>query len=316
MGSKLESYYFIFIILYLAGFLFSIILSISLTSNIEFRKELFDTAKKLKFLYDSAPSAIISMNEKFEITYWSKVAYEMFKIDEKKKVVGKTIGEVVPFISTLSRLKKIDENINTPFTIESDGKTYSIIIGSWKTNEVNYSLFIREISDEIELQQKLELEEEKHLHASKLSNLGEMAAGIAHEINNPLAIIKGYLGQLEKMVQMKEFPPDKVEKIIVTCSSACERASKIIRGMRFFAKDASSEKFQYSELSSILEETNLLLGNTLKESEVEFKLEAEDRSVVIYCRAVQICQVLVNLIKNAIEAFDTYKDNKNKVIRF
>ena len=132
---------------------------------------------------------------------------------------------------------------------------------------------------------------------SKLASLGEMSAGIAHEINNPLAIIAGAAELLPKYVNQPEKLAAKVDAI----QRSCVRISKIVRGLKKFSRSAEKTDFASHSLHSIIEEVLVLTGaKSIRHSTpVSIETNTEAR---IYCNEVEMEQVMVNLINNAIDA--------------
>ena len=148
-----------------------------------------------------------------------------------------------------------------------------------------------------------DLEDQRHqaIHASKLSSLGEMASGIAHEINNPLTIISALATRTKKNLNDKSLVLEKSlenqDKIIATV----ERIAKIIGGLRAFSRDTNGDPFSKNKVSDLISMTLDLCRERLKDNGVDVQLEAFI-NVEIECREVQIVQVLVNLLHNASDA--------------
>lgn len=158
-----------------------------------------------------------------------------------------------------------------------------------------------------------ELEEQKArtANASKMAILGEMASSIAHEINNPLAIILG----LTKM--FKCFEEDKVSseeklKLIANINTMAQRIEKIVRGLRFFARDGVKDEFSIVSVKQILEDTLSLCHQRFKLSGVDLNLDISEDDVYMKCQPVSISQVILNLLTNS---YDAIESNDQKWIR-
>lgn len=149
--------------------------------------------------------------------------------------------------------------------------------------------------------------------SAKMSTLGEMASGIAHEINNPLAIIVGYAsGALTQLNKGDVIDPNQLQRIFDRIVSTSSRIGKIVKGLRSFARDGSADNFVPTTVKSIIEDTLSLCEMKLKNGRVNLQLAPYDESLVLECRAVQVSQILINLINNAVDAIE---DVKQKWVR-
>jgi signal transduction histidine kinase len=142
----------------------------------------------------------------------------------------------------------------------------------------------------------------KLMSAAKMSTLGEMAGGVAHEINNPLAIIQATASQLEEI--LAEEPVNKVlsGRMLVTITKTAERIAKIVRGLRTFSRDGSADPFQATNVKLLLEETMSLCLERIRHGMIELQVEPFDAELAFEGRATQISQVLLNLFNNAHDA--------------
>lgn len=157
--------------------------------------------------------------------------------------------------------------------------------------------FIGTIEDITEIKNQ----QQKLLESSRLSSLGEMAAGIAHEINNPLAIISGVSTLLIEKMERNTMRPDEIRSYLEKIDSTSHRIAKIIRGLRAYAREGTNDPFEWTPLETIFENTLALCAEKFKVHNVNLSTRF-DKSLKILCREIQISQVLINLLNNAYDA--------------
>lgn len=172
-------------------------------------------------------------------------------------------------------------------------------------------------SDLILLQQHEKLQQAKLYSQSKLSLLGEMAGGIAHEINNPLAIIKGKARMLNLKVDNGVMPyelKDVLIKNIQDIDLTIDRISTIVKGLRSFSRDSEGDPFQKVSLVNILSSIENLIAERIKSKGIEFEIRNGKCDIVLNCNKVQIEQVILNLLSNAIYAIENLDNRWIKII--
>lgn len=139
------------------------------------------------------------------------------------------------------------------------------------------------------------------LTSSRMSSLGQMASGIAHEINNPLAIILGKAQYLDKVLEGTEH--DKAQKQAKQIHGTVQRIVKIIRGLQAFARETSNEAFKSSSVKDMLSDTLELCRERFSHFQVRLLVPDDiDTELCFWGRSEQISQVLVNLLNNAFDA--------------
>jgi PAS domain S-box-containing protein len=216
-------------------------------------------------------------------------------------------------------LKELDEALKgtrefeTTFSITtSDGKEKHIgarakVLRDSNSKPIKMFGMNWDRTNEKNLEMILEKERAKSLHSAKLASLGEMSAGIAHEINNPLAIISGSLSILEKHATN----PEKFRSKIDTIKKATERISKIINGLRKFSRSTDVKEYKAHSIAQLVKDVMVLSETKSKrhEAPIEFEQLCDAK---IHCDEIEIEQVLVNLVSNAIDAV---KDKQERWVK-
>jgi C4-dicarboxylate-specific signal transduction histidine kinase len=151
--------------------------------------------------------------------------------------------------------------------------------------------------------------------ASKLSSLGEMAAGIAHEINNPLAIISASMRTIEKLSEKGKLTDELLIEIVTDVNHTVSRVGKIISGLRNVSRDSSDDDVVEVPIRDILSDVLGLCSEKIKHNDVNFdcNLAEEKFGTLINCNRVQISQVLLNLIGNSYHAVEELEERWIKV---
>ena len=142
------------------------------------------------------------------------------------------------------------------------------------------------------------------ISSSKLAALGEMAGGIAHEINNPLAIIDGSARMLAVIIKRDKVDSEKVDRIVGTIEATVVRISRIVCGLRSFARDGANDPMEVTSVASLVEHSLALCNERFKAHSIELVIGAIDPGLMVNCRATQLEQVLLNLLSNAHDAVE------------
>lgn len=149
----------------------------------------------------------------------------------------------------------------------------------------------------------------KAVYTEKMASLGEMASGIAHEINNPLQIIQLSLSTLEKMGH-KEIDPERALKAVKKIDLTADRILEIIRGLDQFSTDQTDLPLEEKSLWEIVQQSIEHTQTKLKDAEIEIDAQL-DQSIKIFCLKTQIVQVFINLIQNSHDAIENLpKENR------
>lgn len=186
--------------------------------------------------------------------------------------------------------------------------------GARKLADANESLErrVKERTKELQESQETIVQQQQALISSaKMSSLGEMAGGIAHEINTPLAVIGMRVEQLEECVTDGSLQSDDLLNGLNVIKITTARIAKIISGLRFFARDGKSAPTQMTPVNSIVADTLSFCQERFANHGVSIELKNNlDYSTEIDCRSVEISQVLLNLLNNAYDAIESSTSKK------
>lgn len=286
-------------------------LSEELKHSVVSRAELDEQKKILDEIVDNIPVAITlkDPSDNFRIKLWNKAAEKIFEVP-REMVLGKTspelLSEMHVDLNHTSDAKICQEGIlfdipdETVFTRNKKLVSLHTRKVPIRMSENSQTSYLIGIWDDITLQKK---SQEKLMQSSKMSSLGEMAGGIAHEINNPLAIIMGKVGILRKSIQRGDFDQDKILETLSKIEMTTERIAKIIKGLRSFSRNADNDPMIQTKLITIIEDTLEFCRERFKNHSIELQVKC-DPKILIECRPAQISQILVNLLSNAHDAVE------------
>lgn len=138
-------------------------------------------------------------------------------------------------------------------------------------------------------------------HASRVNSLGQLATGLAHEINQPLATVANYAGTLELLLEQGTPPQAESLSLVAQIKQAALRAGTIVRRMRNFVRRGEVQAAPV-DMNLLLNEVLELCQPELVSGEVTLRVELASAPALVSGDAVQIQQVLVNLVQNAVQA--------------
>lgn len=134
----------------------------------------------------------------------------------------------------------------------------------------------------------------------KMAALGTMAAGVAHEINTPLSMVSMIGGQIKDIIEAKvEIDRKAVIDLLNSIEDTIARIAKITNGMKTFAQQARSDKPIMTQVSKIVENSQLVFEKSLAEKGVRFQILLPAEDAAVECRFSEISQVLTSLITNS-----------------
>ncbi len=141
------------------------------------------------------------------------------------------------------------------------------------------------------------------VHHSKLASIGQLAAGVGHEINNPLAILNGNLERLKKKIAEYQGAPEKLEKEISNIQEASERIRRIVDGLRVYSR-ADNDRVDVVSLNEALEQTMNLVSEIYKNEGIDLKVVDTPIQFCVRGQLGNLQQVIMNLLSNAKDAVE------------
>lgn len=150
------------------------------------------------------------------------------------------------------------------------------------------------------------------VQSSKMAALGEMAGGIAHEVNSPLSIIIGNIDLIKAKLSSDKFDIEKVSTLLDKVEATSFRIARIIQGLLNFSREASKDVFEVTDIREIISEALNLCSEKFKTHHILLTAEIPPSPIRVACQKIQITQILINLLNNA---FDACHDVKNPEVK-
>jgi len=279
------------------------------------RKHVNEGVSPLDALMDAAADAIIIIDEGGLIRRFNRAAESMFGYSESD-VRGRNVSLLMPephrsqHDGYLQRYRAT----NLPSIIGTgreelgqrrNGETFpmQLSVGEIRQSDgCSYVGIIRDISEVHHAKERVRHLEEQLLHADRLVILGELTAGIAHEINQPLTAIAAYADAGGTIIdRIDEAPAADMRSICDRIGGQARRAAEVVQRLRGLVRSGTTSKSRH-DLNKIIRNILLLFEFEIKRSGVELLFFPLDSLEELYVDDVQIQQILVNLVKNSLDA--------------
>ncbi|TQV86090.1 PAS domain S-box protein [Exilibacterium tricleocarpae] len=166
-----------------------------------------------------------------------------------------------------------------------------------------FSLIIRDQTEQKRAEREAQDRQAELVHASRLMTLGEMASGLAHEINQPLATTLNYArGSIRQLDRGRQLAPDKLRGVLESITKQAQRAADIVKRLRSMVKRTPYQPVRFM-LDDVCAEVLGFLQWEAAGQQVDLHLRRSETPIALVADRIQIEQVLINLVRNAIEAY-------------
>jgi two-component system sensor kinase FixL len=276
---------------------------------------LLEREAHLKSVLDTVPDAMIVIDTKGLIQSFSAAAEKTFGYSAAE-AAGRNVSMLMPepdrgrhdgyiarYLTTgeqriigIGRLVVGQRRDGTTFPME-------LAIGEVRLGEKRFFTgFVRDLTEREQTQQKLRELQAELVHMARFTALGEMASTLAHELNQPLTAVASYLNGARRLIDGGK-PADlpMARGAIESAAEQALRAGQIIRRLREFVARGESDR-QVEDIRALVEEASALALVGAREAGVQFTLQAADNVPPVLADKVQVQQVVLNLMRNAIEA--------------
>ncbi|MBS0334324.1 MAG: PAS domain S-box protein [Proteobacteria bacterium] len=270
----------------------------------------------LSLIIDTVPDAMVVIDEAGAIQSFSAAAERQFGWTAEE-VVGRNVSLLMPspyreahddylarYLATGQR--RIIGIGRVVVGERKDGTTFPMELAVGEMESANgrfFTGFVRDLSERQNAELQMHTLQEQLIHASRLTALGEMASALAHELNQPLSATSNYVKGSVRLLEQQPPKLEKVKEALHTAGDQLLRAGQIIRRLRDFVSKGEAER-EIEDLPKLLEEAAALAMVGAKEGGVRLHYRLDPALGEVLAEKVPIQQVVLNLMRNAIEAME------------
>ncbi|MCK5882834.1 MAG: response regulator [Bacteriovoracaceae bacterium] len=270
-------------------------------------------------IFDNIFEPIVVVNKSLEIEYFNH-NFSIFtqsspRVIKQKKTVDNILcpesSDLTSLIGEAKEKKSTVLGLEEGLSIVGSDARFIAVLKVIPSNE-HFVICINDLSIENKLYDKYrtQLDELKETHsqiinADKLSTLGELTAGISHEISNPLTIANGSAEIIEMCLEGDELNDERdlITSSLEDIQEAHARINSIIINMKSYLHQGEEQK-EYIHLQDIVDESIKLVAPSYKDSNVDLVASSLGNNIVIFGNKIKIEQVLINLLKNSLYAIN------------
>jgi len=272
----------------------------------------------LQSILDTVPEAMIVIDEQGTMQYFSSAAERLFDY-QPAEAIGQNVKILMPSPYRQSHDEYLERYLTTGerriigigrvvVGQRKDGSTFpmELAVGEMKSGERRFFTgFIRDLTERQKTEARLQELQSELVHISRLTAMGEMASTLAHELNQPLSAISNYLKGSRRVLD--SIPDERSEVLRDALDKAADqamRAGQIIRRLRDFVSRGESER-RVESIAKLVEEASALALVGVKDRGIRVQFRFDPSVDLVLADRVQIQQVLLNLIRNAMDAMET-----------
>ncbi|MFZ5791044.1 MAG: PAS domain S-box protein [Pseudomonadota bacterium] len=277
--------------------------------------ELQEREARLRSIFDTAPDAIVVIDETGRIQSFSASARRLFGY-EPEEVIGQNVRMLMPSPHREAHDSYLQRYLDTGerrvigvgrvvLGLRKGGTTFplELSVGEIRLNGKRlFTGFLRDVTERQASEQRLHELQAELLQMSRVSSMGAMASAFAHELSQPLGAAMNYLNAVRRMLEDGTGAPSpRALEGVQRAGAEIARAGQIIQRLRQFIQKGRTER-SWERLGKVVEEASALALIGAAERAVKIRFEIAADLPPVFVDRIQIQQVLTNLVRNAIEA--------------
>jgi len=297
----------------LGSLIYASFIMVATESRLKAETKLKKDQRRLEQIFDAFPGGVSLLKD---LKYKTVNKYLRDHLPKNQDLENRPLGYYNPNNEWVIKIKDFASSSDKQIVFESTVFTNSgpriFLTSATKIAPDEIVLISIDIQELANARQELEAQKARNLANAKLVSLGEMSAGIAHEINNPLAILKGRITLLEKAIQIEPLDRIKIQEHVNKLMPVIERIAKIVQSMRKLCRTGNLDTdLRETSVRKIVEEALFFMEARLKNYGAELRITGDGLDSTIMAVESQMTQVLVNALANS---HDAIQNSKNKWI--
>lgn len=285
-----------------------------ISGQVRQEQELYDTRARLQSILDEVPAVIYSKTKEGYFQYANPRFYDVVPTGGRASVLGLHSNDVFPEEVSREQIANDLDVMRTGKTLHSvehvpqaDGSIKYFDSFKFPTRDARGEItgitgVSIDITEKKAMQDDIDRQRALALHQSRLASIGELAAGVGHEINNPLTIVMSYLAQIESSLSESKDPgTGRNLEMILKARKASERIKSIVGGLRTFARTSPDVRHPFPVLRAVASCVNMVKEIYAKDG-VNVHLHPSADQPASLGDEGQIQQVMMNLLSNARDA--------------
>jgi PAS domain S-box-containing protein len=269
-----------------------------------------------RVVVETASDAIVSIDDGGTIRFANPATERIFGY-KSSDLIGKSLTVLMPEFLRAAHEKGLKRYLATGqrhmnwqgtelTALRNNGQEFQVEVSFGDLDSGGHRVFtgfIRDISKRKQAEARLRETELELARVSRLTTMGELSASIAHEVNQPLTAVTNNGNACLRLLANHNLEPEVLRRALKEMVADSTRASAVIARIRAFVKKTSAEKIQ-ADINEVIQEALALAGHRLQEHRVLVERQLTKDLPLIMADRVQLQQVLLNLVMNAIEAMN------------
>ncbi len=270
------------------------------------KEEVERTSNFIKTVIDSMNEMILSIDETGNIKLANNAAKSKLKFDDEllNKNIRSVLGDSI--VDFLIENNDVEEQVEV--LIEGKNKSeFPAFIAreSFKEKDSDEDSYVYSIIDITNLKKKESIIEKQRVQLvqnTQLASLGEMASGIAHEINNPVTVMEGQLRRLKDYLADDDILVNEKIELTEKVQANLKRVVNIVAGIRKISRKGEDDNIAAIKVSEVINSLINLCSEKFRNSEVDIRCEGSKENIFVMAKETQLLQVLMNLVTNSSDA--------------